>query len=534
MKELSSIEEKMDNEEKVKSRNMAVDRARKQEARSFSLFPSTSELKTNSQVTNSSGQPRALSIDSSLALKSSDHTRHFVQEERIDETLKQLKIDGIEAFSTSRTKFGKIFWIIIIFLASAVLIYEMYKTINNYINSPIVTKYTIRPMSEMEFPEIYICSTNFIKQSKLNNESLKFARFYKSAVSADINQNECIEKLRTNRTVNNFTNIFREQMMNMSYDASEFFYVCMFRQTAFEAISCTDIAVPILDPVYGKCFLLSITDRKQLISAQGLLMFINLHKEEYPSEKCLAPDSIGAMISIGKPFNPTDNQMIYLPPATYNRVDMRAQHLTFVNVNKDGQRCTDDGSFQFSILNVTYSQSACQHDCFLQSTLKVCNCIPILDPWYIREDVMGGIEFCTIEQTRQCIVLNISTSETAMNTINNCSNVCYTSCDIWRYPLRLSSFSVNPTVFTPAHINVSNMIIAMISFTNMEVEFFEQQLSKTVDDLVADIGGQINLWLGASMMTLLQVPILAITLCGWNAYSLAKGKRTSVTLPLNS
>lgn len=110
-----------------------------------------------------------------------DHRRNALPtDDPIDKTLKQFKIDGLEAFSASTTKVGKIFWVFMIVLATAILIYELYKTIDNYIQSPVVTTYSVQPMNEMDFPDVYICTTNFITQKFVKNQSeheIKFDQF---------------------------------------------------------------------------------------------------------------------------------------------------------------------------------------------------------------------------------------------------------------------------------------------------------------------------------------------------------------------
>lgn len=307
------------------------------------------------------------------------------------------------------------------------------------------------------------------------------------------------------------------QVFKMGYHVSELFLQCAFRHYVFDAYQCKDVAEPIVDPNFGKCFMLSGEDRKQVISAQGWLIVLNMNTYQYPTDKCFTPETSGAILSVGKPFNPFDNQMLFLHPGRLSRIDMRAQHLTFMNL--DDQKCLSNGDYKFSILNVTYSQTSCQQDCYLKSVLETCQCLPIIDKKFIKNDIWNSINYCTVHQLKNCVALNVSTSEVTNDVMNNCTNDCYIACDVWRYPIRVTDVPLAQVNFP---LPVDDMVMALLSFSNLEVEVFEQQPFKTVDDMIADIGGQINLWVGASMMTLIQLPILFVTLCGWSFYKVVK------------
>lgn len=56
------------------------------------------------------------------------------------------------------------------------------------------------------------------------------------------------------------------------------------------------------------------------------------------------------------------------------------------------------------------------------------------------------------------------------------------------------------------------------------------------DDLVANLGGQIGLWLGGSMLTLIQIPLFLFAFCGISCFQSTKKvavKRGQTVSPSN-
>lgn len=91
-----------------------------------------------------------------------------------------------------------------------------------------------------------------------------------------------------------------------------------------------------------------------------------------------------------------------------------------------------------------------------------------------------------------------------------------TPCVSTRYTILGSSSALNPTAFP--HLPAKDLIQLDISFGRLEINNMEQSFSKTIAQMIADMGGQVNLWMGASMITLIEFPVMLVAYCCYRLY----------------
>lgn len=161
------------------------------------------------------------------------------------------------------------------------LIYELIQTVNDYINQPILTTYSAIAKTSMEFPDVYICPTNFINQTKLDNlddsqkswlqiYSVFRSKLYTNSLLREIStpweqMNDIVQhqhdggkratvttkKSKVQPTPDNVQQYF----MDLGYDLEEFVKECTFNG---EKVGCSNITSAVLDRDYGKCFLIEV------------------------------------------------------------------------------------------------------------------------------------------------------------------------------------------------------------------------------------------------------------------------------------
>jgi len=90
------------------------------------------------------------------------------KKKKSDETLRSLDIYGLKSFMEAKSRSARIFWLVLLILCTGIFIQQLYKTISNYVNSPIVSTYTITTVQAMDFPVVYICPTAFANSVYLN------------------------------------------------------------------------------------------------------------------------------------------------------------------------------------------------------------------------------------------------------------------------------------------------------------------------------------------------------------------------------
>lgn len=104
--------------------------------------------------------------------------------------------------------------------------------------------------------------------------------------------------------------------------------------------------------------------------------------------------------------------------------------------------------------------------------------------------------------------------------VEECRAKCHTPCNSVRYEMRSSTALLDRGIkekLRKRGINVStplNELIRLdVSFGRMEYAELNQTISKTFAQMVADIGGTMNFWLGASLIALIELAIMLTGTC---------------------
>ncbi|CAB1326410.1 unnamed protein product, partial [Coregonus sp. 'balchen'] len=130
----------------------------------------------------------------------------------------------------------------------------------------------------------------------------------------------------------------------------------------------------------------------------------------------------------------------------------------------------------------TYSITACRIDCETRYLVENCNCRMVHMP--------GTSTVCTPEQYKDC-------ADPALDFLVEKDNdycVCETPCSMTRYGKELSMVKIP-----------KNLLVLDIFFEALNYEKIEQKKAYEIAGLLGDIGGQMGLFIGASVLTILEI-----------------------------
>ncbi|CAF98449.1 unnamed protein product, partial [Tetraodon nigroviridis] len=150
----------------------------------------------------------------------------------------------------------------------------------------------------------------------------------------------------------------------------------------------------------------------------------------------------------------------------------------------------------------TYSISACRIDCETRYLLENCNCRMVHMP--------GMSTVCTPEQYKDC-------ADPALDFLVEKDNdycVCQTPCNMTRYGKELSMVKI-PSKASAKYLAKKfnkteqyigeNILVLDIFFEALNYEKIEQKKAYEIAGLLGDIGGQMGLFIGASVLTILEI-----------------------------
>ncbi|XP_038029590.2 acid-sensing ion channel 3 isoform X1 [Anas platyrhynchos] len=149
-----------------------------------------------------------------------------------------------------------------------------------------------------------------------------------------------------------------------------------------------------------------------------------------------------------------------------------------------------------------YSITACRLDCETRYLAENCNCRMVHMP--------GNANVCTPEQYKEC-------ADPALDFLVKKDSeycACRTPCDMVRYGKELSMVKI-PSKASARYLAkkfnkteqyiADNVLVLDIFFEALNYEMIEQKKAYEVAGLLGDIGGQMGLFIGASLLTILEI-----------------------------
>ncbi|XP_062975562.1 acid-sensing ion channel 3 isoform X2 [Elgaria multicarinata webbii] len=149
-----------------------------------------------------------------------------------------------------------------------------------------------------------------------------------------------------------------------------------------------------------------------------------------------------------------------------------------------------------------YSMAACRIDCETRYLAENCNCRMVHMP--------GNANICTPEQYKEC-------ADPALDFLVEKDNEfcsCQTPCETVRYGKELSVVKI-PSKASAKYLAkkynrseqyiAENLLVLDIFFEALNYETIEQKKAYEVAGLLGDIGGQMGLFIGASLLTILEI-----------------------------
>ncbi|XP_034769989.2 acid-sensing ion channel 1 isoform X3 [Acipenser ruthenus] len=261
---------------------------------------------------------------------------------------------------------------------------------------------------------------------------------------------------------------------------------------------------------YGKCYTFnSGLDGKPLLvtmkggTGNGLELMLDIQQDEYLpvwGETDETSFEAGIKVQIHTQDEPPfiDQLGFGVAPGFQTFVSCQEQRLVYLPPPWGDCKSTPMDSDFFD----TYSITACRIDCETRYLVENCNCRMVHMP--------GDAPYCTPEQYKEC-------ADPALDFLVEKDNdycVCETPCNMTRYNKELSFVRI-PSKASARYLAkkynkseqyiAENILVLDIFFEALNYETIEQKKAYEVAGLLGDIGGQMGLFIGASLLTILEL-----------------------------
>ncbi|XP_032819016.1 acid-sensing ion channel 1-like isoform X2 [Petromyzon marinus] len=445
-----------------------------------------------------------------------------------DESLDQARPSSVATFADSCTLHGirhifspgglsvrRLLWLLAFLGSLSLLVLQSLDRVQYYLRYPCVTKQDEVSTPLTVFPAVTLCNLNEFRFSRMTRNDLYHAgellalldermeivepRFADAQVIAQLRKHADF-RVHKPRPFS-----MREFYERAGHELREMLLHCK-----FHGMNCTPQDFQTVYTRYGKCYTFnSGKDGRPLLTSMkggmgnGLEMMLDIQQDEYLpvwGETDETSFEAGIKVQIHSQDEPPfiDQLGFGVAPGFQTFVSCQEQRLTYLPYPWGDCKDTPPESEFFD----TYSIAACQIDCETRYLVENCNCRMVHMP--------GDAPYCTPEQYKECA--NPALMFLVEKDDDYCA--CEMPCNIKRYAKELSMVKIPSQASakylakkfnkTEAYI-AENVLVLDIFFEALNYETIEQKRAYEVAGLLGDIGGHMGLFIGASILTILEI-----------------------------
>ncbi|XP_072741763.1 acid-sensing ion channel 2 [Ciconia boyciana] len=409
----------------------------------------------------------------------------------------------------------RLLWTLAFVGSLGLLLVESSDRVAFYFSYQHVTKVDEVVANSLVFPAVTICNLNEFRFSRLTTNDLYHAGELLALLDVNLQiPNPHLADPAVLAILQEKANFkqYKPKVFNMQeflarvgHDLKDMMLYCKFKGQ-----ECSHEDFKTVFTKYGKCYMFNSGEEGRPLlttvkggTGNGLEIMLDIQQDEYLpiwGETEETTFEAGVKVQIHSQSEPPFVQELGfgVAPGFQTFVATQEQRLTYLPPPWGECRSSDMGLDFFPV----YSITACRIDCETRYIVENCNCKMVHMP--------GDAPFCTPEQYKEC-------AEPALGLLaekdsNYC--ICRTPCNLTRYNKELSMVKIPSKTsakylekkFNKSEKYISeNILVLDIFFEALNYETIEQKKAYEVAALLGDIGGQMGLFIGASILTILEL-----------------------------
>ena len=431
--------------------------------------------------------------------------------------LNQTTVHGVVHIFKGKSRLRRILWFFIFTIAAigcfCILSYYIYY----WATDPTATTISVKLNTNgQSFPAVTICNLNAVRTSYhddknvvdiLNMLAKPNTRFLTDGLFSMFNLtcDDLLNRINDKDTNINITGALFDGRQNRE----DFILYCEFSGGDSDSdgiVQCEDDFIPVLTPS-GICYTFNSafnrqSDRyvKRAGSNYGLKLIVNVSQSEY---SLLSSSDVGVKVAVHPREDlPVLEKGVSIPPGRNGFIAISKVEVT--DKTTENKCIKDNGQLTF-LSRYGYSISACQTNAFLEHIAQdsVCGCV------YINRSSTTNTPNCNI--TKACCLWK------QYRKFIPSEQQCPPPCDYTVYNIKpsYSQFPSNELANylaqfydTSADDVQSNMLSINVYFEEIETTTMNTVYAYTFANLLADMGGLMGLFIGASVISLLEVGML--------------------------
>ncbi|CEF68079.1 Na+ channel, amiloride-sensitive family-containing protein [Strongyloides ratti] len=422
--------------------------------------------------------------------------------------------------------FYRFFWSILFMISVIFLTYQIITLFKLYMSHPTVSQLSfIIPSEGLNNPSVTICNYNPIRYSYIKelNKTKNFPKRLLDYMTMSFLQLPNLFSMSNKLDIKESHNLLINytKYVNPNFSIHSFYYDAGFQ--------CNDILK--ICAFGGKCYLLNLGKSKHSwLSKQrqsginnGLLVIADYHTDEqigYSEET--AEESVfsnqfenGFRYYVHEdkniPYLSTEGISISPKKRVYSAMSIEKRIL--LNDESWGN-CSDKWPIGYEDIDIPYTSSSCYAICRAKYFIEKCGCTPMI------YNVIGDYKNCLPYEILSCFLPNITNTNKTLNFVLPDLPACYeckADCESWQYNMYNSygdDFSIGALTYlkqkVPTWTNyyiLKNIVAINIFYREIGYTEFSQKQSTTFVEVLSNIGGNMGLFLGMSVLSVVEVII---------------------------
>ncbi|XP_060067390.1 degenerin-like protein asic-2 [Ylistrum balloti] len=458
--------------------------------------------------------------------------------EAIKEFLGYTTIHGCGRCGDSKYIIQRIFWCLSTLGCMVFTFYQISRLHQQYLAGHLTTSLEVRP-DNLTFPVFRFCSLNPAPYSAVKNNTQLMAILYATQQTLGVNLSdfdktgettvitEAVKSAATAykiRTLTEARDVFGRTLSTVKSDYSldhpythnpySYRSLDILLQCTFRGIDCdeetklTNVAQG--DFLYGTCFEIKAVNVPIYTAGpeQGLELMISLNHDEFVP---FIAEAIGINTRI---YDSENTNSLLLESTDGVKLSAGFEINIAVSLTEYNRKAGPSGRCDSS--NKFPNLLACLEDCL--NILAEEKCRSGSD-----EDLEGDNKSCNISAILECKRLM---QKSIHSQCPNCKQPCNEKkfeqlITMTKWPSRSTEPVIRKILRDKNRKETSlsdNVMLVRVYFSSLTVQAFNEEEAYTTENFVSDIGGQLGLWIGMSVLTLAEIVelgvLIVIGLCG--------------------
>jgi hypothetical protein len=356
----------------------------------------------------------------------------------------------------------------------------------------------------LTFPAVTVCNLNSLRIGELEKRNLTDLIQSATILVSEESTKSCEKELESvglphSKILNDIT--YEELTVQARHSVADLILECHFAGQPCGNL--TEVFEPVFSNL-GICYIFNSGKMKPTLQSkgtgqrQGLQLVVNVDQSEYAT-----PIDAGVKIAVHAQSEPPlpDDQGIGVPPGRNAFISVKEQNIN----DQTGQNCNSDVS-GFNFLQgeyTTYSESACLIDCIYTSMADNCECVGARSFYSPDTARYSQLPNCTLEKV--CCIVNELISPDECNCPAACSSILYQTTVSYSYfPAEYISQSFSNIFGIPVNFFPTNFLEVSVYFETLNIETQTTSSAYSFVALLSDIGGQLGLFLGVSVISIME------------------------------